>query len=206
MGIRVDGTLATWPPDPSFTPPTGTFVDVAGGESFLAALRNTGEVVVWGPAADMMQPPAGVRFKAITAGLYHIIAIREDNTLSGWASNNSFGQASFPGGEFATVSAGDLWTLGLRLDGTLVAWGDNSRGQTVVPRGYYEEIAAGYDHGLAIPGCPSDFNRDGGVDGQDIVAFFAAWEAGEDQADMSVDGGVDSQDVETFFLYWQAGC
>ncbi|MBL9002064.1 MAG: hypothetical protein JNK25_13105 [Phycisphaerae bacterium] len=53
--------------------------------------------------------------------------------------------------------------------------------------------------------CPADFNQDGGVDGADVDAFFAAWEAGEPIADVNQDGGVDGADVDTFFAAWEAG-
>ncbi len=55
-------------------------------------------------------------------------------------------------------------------------------------------------------GCPADFNRDGGVDGGDVGAFFAAWEIGVVEADVNLDGGVDGQDLFSFFERWQAGC
>lgn len=53
--------------------------------------------------------------------------------------------------------------------------------------------------------CAADFNEDGGVDGDDIGVFFAAWEQGDVLADVSVDGGVDATDVEVFFSAWEAG-
>jgi hypothetical protein len=53
--------------------------------------------------------------------------------------------------------------------------------------------------------CFADFNRDGGVDGADIEAFFVDWSAGENGADVNRDGGVDGGDVQAFFLVWQAG-
>lgn len=53
--------------------------------------------------------------------------------------------------------------------------------------------------------CPADFNQDGGVDGSDIDAFFAAWESGDGAADVNFDGGVDGSDVEAFFAVWEAG-
>ena len=53
--------------------------------------------------------------------------------------------------------------------------------------------------------CPADFNQDGGVDGLDPGAFFAAWEAAEGNADVNRDGGIDGGDVEAFFVVWQAG-
>jgi hypothetical protein len=56
-----------------------------------------------------------------------------------------------------------------------------------------------------LPPCAADFNRDGGVDGSDVSAFFSAWEAGEGGADVNADGGVDGSDVDAFFALWEAG-
>lgn len=53
--------------------------------------------------------------------------------------------------------------------------------------------------------CPADFNRDGGVDGDDVTAFFSAWEAGESTADVNLDGGTDGSDITIFFDAWEAG-
>ena len=53
--------------------------------------------------------------------------------------------------------------------------------------------------------CPADFNQDGGIDGGDINAFFAAWESGICDADVNADGGVDSGDVNAFFIAWESG-
>jgi hypothetical protein len=55
------------------------------------------------------------------------------------------------------------------------------------------------------PLCPADFNQDGGIDGQDVEAFFTTWEAGDAAADVNADGGVDGGDIETFFVFWEAG-
>ncbi|MEI7658591.1 MAG: immunoglobulin domain-containing protein [Phycisphaerae bacterium] len=56
------------------------------------------------------------------------------------------------------------------------------------------------------PPCVADFNQDGGVDGGDIDAFFAAWEAAEPSTDINQDGGIDGSDVVVFFDRWEAGC
>ena len=53
--------------------------------------------------------------------------------------------------------------------------------------------------------CPADYNQDGGVDGADVIAFFAAWEAGGCDGDVNADGGVDSADVNAFFMAWESG-
>jgi len=57
-----------------------------------------------------------------------------------------------------------------------------------------------------VASCKADFNQDGGVDGQDVEAFFVAWEAGRAAADMNADGGIDGADVDFFFDRWEAGC
>jgi hypothetical protein len=56
------------------------------------------------------------------------------------------------------------------------------------------------------PICIGDFDVSGGVDGDDVIAFFAEWDAGALSADVSRDGGVDGDDVIVFFDAWDAGC
>ncbi len=53
--------------------------------------------------------------------------------------------------------------------------------------------------------CFADFNQDGGIDGADVQAFFAAWETGDFAADVNQDGGVDGADADTFFAAWETG-
>lgn len=54
--------------------------------------------------------------------------------------------------------------------------------------------------------CPADFNLDGSVEGQDVEAFFLAFESADPRADLDQNGGIDGQDVEFFFLAWESGC
>ncbi|MCX5690590.1 MAG: prolyl oligopeptidase family serine peptidase, partial [Planctomycetota bacterium] len=51
--------------------------------------------------------------------------------------------------------------------------------------------------------CAADYDCNGGVDGNDVAAFFSAWEAGA--ADVNGDGGVDGDDVSWFFDLWESG-
>ncbi len=53
-------------------------------------------------------------------------------------------------------------------------------------------------------GCPADWDGSGGVDGDDIGAFFIDWQAGD--ADIDQSGGTDGDDITVFFEHWQAGC
>ncbi len=54
--------------------------------------------------------------------------------------------------------------------------------------------------------CPADFDCSRGVDGDDVITFFAAWDASDPAADFTGDGGVDGDDVIAFFARWDAGC
>lgn len=54
--------------------------------------------------------------------------------------------------------------------------------------------------------CVADFDGNGGVDGGDLAAFFAAFEAGDAAADVDENGGVDGGDLSFFFERFEAGC
>ena len=55
------------------------------------------------------------------------------------------------------------------------------------------------------PVCAADFDQSGGVDGDDIAAFFGEWQSGEACADVDGSGGVDGDDIGFFFVRWEAG-
>jgi hypothetical protein len=50
-----------------------------------------------------------------------------------------------------------------------------------------------------------DFDGSGGVDADDVSAFFTAWDSGSIFADINGDGGVDADDLIAFFAGWDAG-
>ena len=56
------------------------------------------------------------------------------------------------------------------------------------------------------PACDADFNGDGLVNTQDVLAFLNAWSAGDGSADMNGDGQVNTQDVLLFLNRWASGC
>jgi len=55
-------------------------------------------------------------------------------------------------------------------------------------------------------GCPADFNGDGAVDTQDVLAFLNAWASGDASADFNADGEVNTLDVLAFLNAWSGGC
>ncbi|HZW08449.1 MAG TPA: GC-type dockerin domain-anchored protein [Phycisphaerales bacterium] len=54
--------------------------------------------------------------------------------------------------------------------------------------------------------CEADFNGDGNVNTQDVLAFLNAWTAGDSSADFNGDGNINTQDVLAFLNAWTAGC
>ncbi|HZW10359.1 MAG TPA: choice-of-anchor B family protein [Phycisphaerales bacterium] len=54
--------------------------------------------------------------------------------------------------------------------------------------------------------CVADFNGDGAVNTQDVIAFLNAWTAGSGDADINGDGAVNTQDVLAYLNLWTAGC
>jgi len=67
------------------------------------------------------------------------------------------------------------------------------------------DVAAGVQ--AALDGaCLADWNGDGNVNTQDVLAFLNAWTAGDPTADVNNDGNVNTQDVLAFLNAWTAGC
>ncbi|MFZ4573870.1 MAG: PQQ-dependent sugar dehydrogenase [Phycisphaerales bacterium] len=54
--------------------------------------------------------------------------------------------------------------------------------------------------------CLADYDDNGGIDGDDVIAFFADWDNGILAADVDGSGGVDGDDVILFFTQWDSGC
>ena len=54
--------------------------------------------------------------------------------------------------------------------------------------------------------CVADFNGDGAVNTQDVLAFLNAWASGDTSADINGDGTVNTQDVLAYLNLWTAGC
>lgn len=55
------------------------------------------------------------------------------------------------------------------------------------------------------PACAADFDGNGGIDGADLSAFFADYEAGAGCADVDENGGIDGSDLAAFFGAYEAG-
>jgi polygalacturonase len=141
-------------------------------------------VVVWGYDADgETDIPAGLTngLVAISAGIYHSLALKTDGTVVGWG-DNAFGQTTPPTGltEVVGIAGGYGQSLALKSDGTVVGWGGVGFGEATPPTGLtgVVAIAAGAFHSLALKsdgtvvawGAGQTNNPSDGVDyGQAIV-------------------------------------
>ncbi|MCC7387312.1 MAG: FG-GAP repeat protein [Phycisphaerales bacterium] len=54
--------------------------------------------------------------------------------------------------------------------------------------------------------CPPDWNEDGDVTTDDVLAFITSWAASDPEADRNHDGLIDTRDVIAFLAAWAAGC
>lgn len=79
---------------------------------------------------------------------------------------------------------------------TLVAWDSNGVYADSAPVRFY----------IQTPPCEADFNGDGSVNTQDVLAFLNAWVVEDAAADINGDGSVNTQDVIAFLNLWVAGC
>ncbi len=72
------------------------------------------------------------------------------------------------------------------------------------PAGYTELTRRELAALLGEVRCRADIDRSGGVDSDDVIAFFSLWDA--NQMDYNEDGGTDGDDIIAFFAGWDAGC
>ncbi|MEN8743570.1 MAG: putative Ig domain-containing protein [Lentimonas sp.] len=90
---------------------------------------------------------------AISAGLYHSLALGADGSVVAWGDDSS-GQANIPSSlaPSISISAGGFHSLALEADGTIAAWGRDDEGQCSGPNGRSGviDIAAGDYHSLAL--------------------------------------------------------
>jgi hypothetical protein len=70
---------------------------------------------------------------------------------------------------------------------------------------YVDDIRLG-DEFTPPDDCVADFNGDGAVNTQDVLAFLNAWNAGDPSADINGDGTINTQDVLAYLNLWNIGC
>ena len=122
-----------------------------------AVTDTSGSVAGWGDDSygQSTSPDGLVGVTAISASLYHTVALQSDGLVVAWG-DDSYGQSTVPAdlSGVTAVAAGGNHTVALKTDGTLVAWGDNSYGQITIPSGLsgVMAVAAGLHHTVALLG------------------------------------------------------
>ncbi|MYE71991.1 MAG: hypothetical protein F4240_01770, partial [Acidimicrobiia bacterium] len=88
-------------------------------------------------------------FTSVSVGKAHTCAVRIDQAIVCWGSNDD-GQLDAPEGQYTAIAAGGSHTCALRTDQTINCWGNNNDGQLDAPEGQYTAMAAGGSHTCAL--------------------------------------------------------
>jgi alpha-tubulin suppressor-like RCC1 family protein len=128
LALHRNGTVTSWGANapPGDLPPVSA---IAANEYVGIALTSSGQVRTWTSIngnASAVTPPLGLdRVVAVTAGLRHLVALRDDGSVVAWG-DNSLSQTIVPAGatDVVAVAACDFYTVALRGDGNVVMWGN----------------------------------------------------------------------------------
>jgi subtilisin-like proprotein convertase family protein len=116
---------------------------------------------------------------------------------NGWVNFNYLTISSFAAGDATVGLENGPGNLADSLSTSFVSSG-TSRLALFRPRTCFVPCAWHMD------GCFADYTNDGGIDGDDVIAFFADWDTGRTCADTDFSGGTDGDDVIIFFGSWDA--
>ncbi len=133
-------------------------IAIDASATYSIALKDDGSLWTWGnnawgelgngtitdsPIPVQVTPTFGQGVVAISAGILHVLALRNDGTVWAWGNNwsDQLGNDTIPrslipiqvlgppNGDVVAISAGEYHSLVQRGDGTVWGWGDNSDGQ-----------------------------------------------------------------------------
>ena len=146
-GLRTDGTLACWgsPAHGITDPPDGAFLDVDLGPSHACALRLNRTVVCWGWNVDGATDPPEGQFVNVSSG-GGSCALSEAGIVSCWGLAGK----SFIGRHARMVNVGDFGTCIINDEKELECEGSHLTPPPALPRGPFEQIDLGDEHGCGV--------------------------------------------------------
>jgi hypothetical protein len=108
---------------------------------------NVAQVAGGGPYQEFQVPPEATNVVAISAGAYHMMALRADGRVIAWGAPGFVPRdliLAVPPDltNAVAIAAGYDHCLALRSDGRIAAWGVNDRGQLNVPEGLSNVVAS----------------------------------------------------------------
>ena len=103
----------------------------------MAALKSDHTMTMWGnPYGGITSVPSGLNdITAISAGIFHTMALRSNGMVVSWGENSSGVDTTVPSGlnSVIAIAAGGKHSLALKSDGSIIAWGRNNEGQITIP-------------------------------------------------------------------------
>ncbi|MCB5259804.1 MAG: LruC domain-containing protein [Candidatus Cloacimonetes bacterium] len=124
VALRTNGELVAWGNNSNgqCDVPSGTFIDVAAGNTFSLGIASSGEIVAWGQGwNNELNVPSGNDFVQVSAKFLHAIARRSNGSIVAWGNNTENLNAPTTG-NYIDLEAGWQGNVAIRDDGELVAW------------------------------------------------------------------------------------
>ena len=158
VALTSAGKVIAWGPDTMalYVSSFGDCVDIAAGADFSMGLRGNGTLRMTegggsGNYSLYTKAATLTDVKAIAAGAYHALALKQDGSVFAWGRNTE-GQTSVPSSALSgvvAIAAGPYHSMALKSNGTVVTWGRTPDGKPAPTiTGSFSSISAGWYHNL----------------------------------------------------------
>lgn len=128
------------------------FTSLSAQYNVVCGLRDTGQIVCWGASPSTHNGP----YIALSTGEYHVCAIKANQTLECWSSDDDTVIETEPSGKYKGIASMNHYSCALISggadDGKLQCWGDSPNYDFRAPptNTVFTRIIGGANHGCAI--------------------------------------------------------
>jgi hypothetical protein len=150
LGLRKNGTLATWGQAPG-NPSSVSNAVAIGANRVWMAITSDESLIGSGNIPGLGTVPSGLsNVVAVSCGSFHNVALKRDGTVYAWGSVASPSQTNVPPGlsNAIAVAAGDFFSAVLKRDGSVIVFGIESSGAHNVPVELTNVVAIAAGSGL----------------------------------------------------------